>query len=382
MGKNMIFHIPAVIDSKKPSGPNIRPLKMIAAFRKLGYNVHCVMGTPGQRRKKIKKIRREIREGKKYSFLYSESWDAPTLFTHRSYLPSLCTDFALFSLCSNENIPVGLFYRDVYWAVKGYTEGYSRKRKLKQRILRYFYLYDIWNYNRYVDILYLPSLKMRNYIPAKITSRCENLPPGLSLKVKENTTWKRFENTPLRLVYVGGINKMYDITLMLRAVSQCQNVTLTICCREEDWKRYGGKYRDYMNEKVQVVHKKGDDLESVYNNSDVACLLQPRISPFTFAMPLKLFEYMEFDKPAICFEGTEMARLINGYKTGWSVSYDEQSLVSLLSKIDHNEILGKKINIKRVKYLHTWSRRAGKVADDLDFDKKLTVPNPPVFKVL
>ena len=44
MAKRCIFHIPNSLDKSAKSGSNIRPLKMIEAFKKNGYIIDVVMG--------------------------------------------------------------------------------------------------------------------------------------------------------------------------------------------------------------------------------------------------------------------------------------------------------------------------------------------------
>ena len=70
MIKRCIFHIPNYIDLNRKSASNIRPFKMIKAFENIGYQVDCIMGYGKERKKKsIKEIKKNIRNGVKYDFL-------------------------------------------------------------------------------------------------------------------------------------------------------------------------------------------------------------------------------------------------------------------------------------------------------------------------
>lgn len=52
MKKRIIFHIPFKIDKKRLSGTNIRPVKLLNAFKELGYTVDFISGY-GEERKKL-----------------------------------------------------------------------------------------------------------------------------------------------------------------------------------------------------------------------------------------------------------------------------------------------------------------------------------------
>ena len=54
--KKMIFHIPMKIDINLHSGSQIRPQKMIQAFKNIGYDVDVVMGYVKERKEHIKQI--------------------------------------------------------------------------------------------------------------------------------------------------------------------------------------------------------------------------------------------------------------------------------------------------------------------------------------
>lgn len=62
--KNCIFHIPCFISADGKSGSQIRPQKMIEAFKKNGYHVDIVMGYGKERKKQIQYIKQNIEKGK------------------------------------------------------------------------------------------------------------------------------------------------------------------------------------------------------------------------------------------------------------------------------------------------------------------------------
>lgn len=86
--QRMIFHIPMRINRERASASSIRPVKMIEAFERLGYEVILIEGNASQRKKRIKEIKHNIRKGVTYDFLYSESSTMPTLLTEKHHCPT------------------------------------------------------------------------------------------------------------------------------------------------------------------------------------------------------------------------------------------------------------------------------------------------------
>ncbi len=124
MKRRCIFHIPYKVDLNWPSGSQIRPINMIKAFEQNGYDVEIIMGYGEEReKKKLKKIKSNIKEGIKYDFLYSESSTEPTLLTEKNHIPLYpFLDFGFLKYCKNHNIKIGLFYRDIHWRFSQYKK--------------------------------------------------------------------------------------------------------------------------------------------------------------------------------------------------------------------------------------------------------------------
>ena len=69
-----------------------------------------------------------------------------------------------------------MFYRDIYWKFPYYKESTSAVQRLFTIPM---YYYDLIQYKKYLDIFYLPSLKMNKFIPIRnIAKRVSELPPG------------------------------------------------------------------------------------------------------------------------------------------------------------------------------------------------------------
>ena len=108
MEKRCIFHIPNYLDPNRASASQIRPKKMMNAFEQIGYKVDIVQGYGRNRKRIIEEIKRNIDNGVKYEFLYSESSTAPTLLTEKHHFPTYpFLDFGFFKYIKDHGIKIG-----------------------------------------------------------------------------------------------------------------------------------------------------------------------------------------------------------------------------------------------------------------------------------
>lgn len=362
--KRCIFHIPNYIDKKSKSGSSIRPKMMMKAFEDIGYRVDCVMGYGRERKKAINRIKENVRNGVEYEFVYAENATTPTLLTEKSHFPKYpFLDFNFFKFCKKSGIKIGLFYRDVYWKFPIYKEEVSF---VKRMISIPMFKYDLYMYKKYVDVLYLPSGRMGKYLNTPIL--CKELPPGCVESLKEeseseNTT----KNRSINIFYVGGIGKLYDLTKLFKVVRSLEFVNLVVCCRENEWNEKKDYYAPYLNGRIKIVHRSGNELESCYEEADICSLFFESEEYRSFAMPIKLFEYLGHQKPIIATENTAAGEFVSENEVGWSITYGEAELKRLLEEIyEDREVLERmKNNIKDTLTRNTWKCRAMQVKKDL-----------------
>lgn len=361
--KKIIFHIPNYLNRNVPSGSQIRPVKMLQAFKDIGYEVDVIMGYGKERKQQIKDITSKIRRGEKYDFVYSESSTMPTALTEKNHFPKYpFLDFSFLKFCKQQHIPIGLFYRDVYWKFREYqTDNF-----LKRTISNFFYRYDIRKYNKLVDILYLPSLKMVKYLKPELSKRLriKALPPGIE-KLPEIT--KKDISSAINIFYVGGIGKLYKFPLLMKVVSQIPECHLTICVRQGEWESEKETYLPYINKNIEIIHLKGDEIKPYLENATIASIFLEPNEYRSFAMPLKLFEYLEYDKPIIATSETAVGEFIKTNNVGWVIDYDEKQLFNLLKNIKEKPegLIKKQQNIIKFAPEITWQSRAKQVKKDL-----------------
>jgi glycosyltransferase involved in cell wall biosynthesis len=356
----IIFHVPYAIDYNHPSGSQIRPVKMLNAFIDCGYEVDMVIGYAKERKASIKKIKKSISQGVKYDFIYSESSTAPTALTETHHLPiSPFLDFSFFRFCKKRDIKIALFYRDIHWAFDEYSANLSR---IKSGVAKFFYRYDLRKYNKLLDVLYLPTIQMKDYIPVDITCDIKCLLPA-------SDSQEVINNKPselLSFVYVGGLGDLYDLTMFAKAVSNLDTSNFNLCTRDKEWQNQKYKYKDYLKN-ITIHHKSGKDLIPLFEDSTFGVLFLYPTKYSKFAIAVKLFEYMAFGKPVIATKGTAIGEFVNKNNIGWALDYKEESIQEFLTWIKDNpeDIEIKKKNISLIQKDHTWKSRAKQVINEL-----------------
>jgi glycosyltransferase involved in cell wall biosynthesis len=361
--KKMIFHLPYEPDSKRFSASQIRPFKMIKGFEEIGYEVNLVMGNAQKRKKQIAMIKKQIALGQRFDFLYAESSTMPTLLTETHHFPTYpFLDFNFFKLLKSHRIPVGLFYRDIHWRFEQYQIG-----ALKKWITSYFYRYDLEKYHKLVDILFLPSLEMKSFIPELKGIETVALPPGCEPHEIE-TPISPQKPSQIRLLYVGGLGALYNLEMILEAIHSFtkDQFVLTICTRKEDLKAVEINYEKYFkSDQVHWVHQGGSDLKNLYSRHDICCLFVKPLPYWEFAMPVKLFEYISFQKPVLAVKNTAAGNFVAKKQIGWAINYQKNEIHQFLVQLLVEGIEDRSKVLFQQAQENSWTSRAKEVVKSL-----------------
>jgi glycosyltransferase involved in cell wall biosynthesis len=361
----VIFHHPLPLNPDATSASGIRPLKMLAAFRAAGCEVDVIAGYSAERRAAIKTVKAKIRGGVKYAFVYSESSTMPTVLTDPHHLPlHPLLDFGFFRFCKKKNIPIGLFYRDIYWLFENYGKGLN---PLKTAVAKACYRFDLLNYKRYLTKLYLPSLEMGRYVPTVPPGRFSALPPAHEMgQASRKTSAVQHTDKPLSIFYVGGMSDHYQMHQLFRVVSRRSDVELTLCTRAAEWEAVRDEYPP-LTANIRVVHESGDAMQARLAATDVVSIFVQPQEYWEFAAPVKLYEYLGHGKPIIASEGTLAGRFVADNGIGWAIPYREDALDTLLDTLfsDPQALDATKRHMTSVARCHTWQVRVEHVIKDL-----------------
>lgn len=363
---NIIFHHPLPLNPQATSASGIRPLKMLKAFKDLGYQVDIIAGNSKQRKKAINSIKKRVKLGEKYQLVYSESSTMPTILTDKHHLPlHPRLDFSFFKFCKKNDIPIGLFYRDIYWVFENYGVHLN---PFKRAFARLSYQYDLLNYNKYVTKLYLPSYEMSEYIPIVSESIFATLPPAHDIETGSLNKESNYSPKILKIFYVGGMSDHYQMHKLFNVVKQRTDVQLTVCTRSSEWLSVKSEYPDISSSSnIKVVHESGDNMREFMISSDITSIFVEPQEYREFAVPVKLFEYLGYRKPIIASQGTLAGSFVANNDIGWTVPYTEESLHQLFDKLilEPEIYIDKKNTMNEVALQHTWQARAKQVIEEL-----------------
>lgn len=358
-----IFHHPFPIQSGGTSGSRVRPYQMISAFRELGYEVRIISGYARERSLQVARLRQDLTNGQRFDFAYSESHTSPMQLTDPNHLPLRpFVEHRFFHMLKRSNVPVGLFYRDVYWRFDQFKVAYPTP---KWQVMTHFYRKEWGLIRKYVDHLFLPSMRMATALPTSWpSSSITPLPPGIITQPPRNNATPAIDKR-LRLIYVGGVTPpLYDLTPLIDSVHDLPDVHLTICCRPDEWQKVASHYRSASN--VQIVHFSGKQLASLYSTSDLAVIAREPHPYLDFAMPVKVFEALAHGLPLVVLGQSETARFVKQENVGWVVD-SIPALRSFLDTLRSNRSALESMyeRIPMVQQRHTWAARAQLVANIL-----------------
>ena len=313
--QRIVFHVPFKLGYAL-SGGGIRPGKLIRAFEDTGYAVDVVSGFKAQREEAMAAIEDRLAQGAPYAFCYAESSVLPTMLTEKNqkaFYPFV--DFDFFAKLKAAGIPIGLFYRDIYWKYPYFRERFSWPDRMR-RI--FFYRLDWHFYKRLLSTLFLPSMRLSHLLPGRLRNMAQECWPGHDVAaVPERQAPKRPED--LKLFYVGGISSpLYDITPLMRLG---ERFPVTVSCREEEWQEWSGHYEGVRGP-VTICHLRDETLARAYAEHNVAAIVRNGHEYLSFAMPNKLFEAVGHGLPLLVSEGTRVAEFVAEHDLGWIVRND------------------------------------------------------------
>lgn len=367
MTNSIIFHIPKVIEADSAFGSKIRPYKLISAFKSMGFETEVIAGTSISRKKKIQEVLNNIRKGKRYDFMYSESSNAPIPVSDSHHIPfAPLSDYHLFKELKKNNITSGVYYRDIFWKF----DVFSEKLSLPIRLLTLpLYKLDWMMYSKYMDYLFLPSQSMAKYLHTQWPeNRISILPPGCDIVDCES--YEKLNNDKLTCFYVGGIlPPVYDLKEMFEVFSALDEIQLVLCCRQDEWQKmkayYGNKCKN-----IKIVHENNQGIKKYYCNSDLFISAWGKDPYLEIAMPIKIFEALGYGVPVIITEGSEASRFVSDNNIGWTIS-NTTSLTDILIHLkNHKNEIDEKIEIvKQVRLHNTWVERAKQITRTLSQSK-------------
>jgi glycosyltransferase len=365
----MVFHAPFPLQPDRVAASMLRPLAMRQAFADLGYRIMDVTGYAAQRRRAMARVRAAIAAGSRIEFVYSENATIPNALTEPRHLPvHPVLDAAFFRHCQRSGMPVGVFYRDVYWRFPRFREGIN---PILEAGLQVAYRSELMAFDKVGLHLFLPSQAMARHVPHVDRARMSALPPGAPDVEPSGACGQDDggdDGGDLELLFVGVLQDNYRLDACLRAVTSTPGTRVTLCVRQETWEASREHYAPLLPEgRAQVVHRSGPELEPLYRRADLGVLFSEPNPYWDFAVPYKLYEYLAHELPVIAVRGTQTGRIVEETGIGWVLDYDAGALSDLLRRLREapEEIEAVRRRMREVLPDQTWKARARTVAQVL-----------------
>jgi|SRR5690606_22421212 len=364
---HIIVYFPYALKKNPKSGSGVRPKLIVDAFREYGekkqIEVILISGNSSERQERIEDYKNKY-NAENALFCYMENSTVPFWLTEKDHMPRKpFMDAAFWKYLKQANVPIGCFYRDVYWQ---FDDMYVPPKNIKMLtpIMRSIYQRELKVYSKYVDILYLPSLEMNEYVGWKGTF--DELPPGMQQLDKEKAT----PTSPPKAVFVGGISDQIGIIMMLEAfksLNEEDTYLLELVCREEEYRQYPEmhKYNEY--DWLTISHKSGRELDEVYQNAAIALIPRERNEYHDFSVPVKMFEYLSNGLPIVATDCKAHARILEKDGLGIVTEVDAKKFAEgVLHALESSTYEKLKTNIENYAYEHhSWSSRVEKIATQL-----------------
>ena len=351
-----VLYINYIDFDKVTSGSSVRPYKIYQAMKELGYVVKMITGIASrknvkERRTYLKNAWEEIKDFD-FDYCYIESKTTPIFLGNNRF------EYSFIKKIKNKGIPIGIFYRDVYWKFSDLFD----MRGIRQFILKQFQKADMRFFKKTMDCVFLPSQEMNKYCGFKNIAL---VPPACEIISVEPKS--KLNNT---LIYVGGLSYAYGSDILieaLRLVNKTINIKLIIVCREQEFSWLKQYIVDTDYEWLTIAHSSSEGLYSYYREADFAICSHRKNIYHDFCMPVKLFEYFSYEKPVIATNCNEINNIIIPNNLGICGEDNAESLAKCIMKgyssdFDYNTVVS---NVKRYRDENTWTKRTQKIGETL-----------------
>ncbi|GGJ63943.1 glycosyltransferase involved in cell wall biosynthesis [Anoxybacillus voinovskiensis] len=364
--KKVLVYYPFTLAEQANSGSKLRPHEMYKAFcewgSRNGVNILFISGTSAEREKQFRQL---VNSGELEDiwFCYMENQTIPLWLTDPGHKPKKpFIDWTILRYLKKRNVPVGVFYRDVYWK---FDELYPLKG-WKKKVMQTIYRLEERFYEAYCDVIFLPSNEMGKYVA--INRPMTDLPPGGKQRAIERETRN---DSVASAVYVGGINNEdYGLFLLLDALELVNEPTpllhLTIVCRKNEYEALPEEQKARIHRLgVDVRHISGAELDRLYEQMDFAFIPRLRSEYNDFSVPVKLVEYLSNELPVVATNCLAQQRFIETDEYGVICEDTPLSMAEAIrTMIERSEYYRQRIS-ETFMQKHSWLARVEKVKQTL-----------------
>lgn len=365
--KSVLLYYPFQLAENANSGSKLRPKKIHQAFLEWGtQNGVEILLLSGQSTERERLFNEWSATGKldNLLFCYMENQTIPFWLTDPKHIPQKpFIDGKVMKFLKMRHIPVGVFYRDVYWK---FDELYPLKG-LKKKVMQAIYRQEEKFYEKYCQVIFLPSDAMGKYVD--ISKRKVALPPGGTIMELEPRTNQN--SGPSKGLYVGGINNEdYGLFLLLDALELANQekpvCELTVVCREDEFNSLPEEKKKRLSDlQVSIQHISGQALNELYNEMDFAFIPRYKSTYNDFSVPVKLVEYLSNGLPVVATHCEAQKEIIESDNYGLICEDNSVSMADTIQQMS-GQYSKYRQNIQATFFdKHSWLARVEKIKESL-----------------
>lgn len=351
----VLLYITFIDFGKMESGSSVRPHKMYEAFSSLGIEIKLLEGKQNNRRLRKQRIREIDRwlDSNQPDFCYIEPPSGP-MFNY--------ADLRLIKKIHQKGIPIGFFYRDMFWK---FPQIWNIAW-WKKIILIVMHKRDIRYIAKYCNVVYFANTSALQYFPKIKFQKVSFLPPGGEGKALDYCG--KEINTS---IFVGGTTEAYGAKKLIQAFELLNAESfvskLIIVTSKENLKLLQGlNFENYSW--LKIVHTfDRRELEKLYSEARLAIIPFKKQIYMDLASPIKLFEYLGYGIPVVSTNCREIEKVINKYNCGIICEDSAEAIAENVEAFFTDEKMMKKLTENAIEAgkSNTWKMRAQKVVDDL-----------------
>jgi len=335
---------------KQNSASNIRPAKLIQAFKKTAHEIDIIDAPSrrAQRKNIIKLIIKNVFINKKYDLCYYEPSTYPLQRTER----------LLINWLKKQNTWVSCFHRDMYWRYKiglyNQPNKKIQKHKLKQEDNLYFL-------EKNINLLFTPTNLYAKKL--KTTLKTIALPPaGNSYNIEYNADKRD------GVIYVGGVSELYGIDLLIDSfilIQQNKHLPLIIVCRTDELIIIQNKFPNYKQFGwLTIIHCKENELHQYYKIVRLGIIPKKKIAYNELSLSFKIMEYASFGLPIAASDNYEQTKLIEENKLGINIGSTVESFsIKIVEFYNDTKSLNEfhQNSIKFIEHKGLWEHRVSTI---------------------
>ncbi|MBS4190235.1 glycosyltransferase [Bacillus sp. FJAT-49705] len=364
--KSVLLYYPFEVAENANSGSKLRPKEILKAFQQWGarekVDILLLSGNSTARDALFEEWRAAGKLDNLW-FCYMENQTIPFWLTDKGHIPKKpFVDKKVMKYLKQRHVPIGVFYRDVYWK---FDELYPLKG-VKKSVMKAIYRMEERFYNKYCRVIFLPSDAMGKYVD--IQKEKISLPPGgKDMKVVRKEKVSQISQG----LYVGGINNEdYGLFLLLDALElankQEKVSELTVVCRKDEYKQLPEEKKARLTELgVEVKHVSGEALNDLYREMDFAYIPRFRSTYNDFAVPVKLVEYLSNGLPVVATYCQAQKEIIEADGYGIICEDKAEDMARAIQEMARNAANYRENIQNTFVQKHSWLARVEKVKEAL-----------------